>query len=423
MSFYLNSLRIRDLLKRHGVSYTMSLFFILDVINFYIDRSQGLNTSNSVSFYGKGVVEIVLILLLLIRRRKLPLLMIIFAFTTLPLIGYGLFTFSAGKEINYSHLFQLFKEGNKYVFPMLLFMVFQAFNVKWEHIKRVFESIFILCSVIVIVAFAFDISFFHTYGGSRFGFKPPFSTQNEITFFWFIGIMYFGSVLQKEKNIKYALPLLMLLFASLLLGTKAIALIVFLYSLFIFLTVKRISTKQKITGIALSIVVLCIFAYASDLYSFFYARYQNQGLLYAITSKRNLLFEHRVLPLLGEWKWYNIFTGGTFIQMPVTEMDLVDLFLFSGLIGFVLFFFILRKTMFSFSKKNSTGLFLVSQFIIIGALTGHIFSSGINAIYLAALCYYLQTSYFDKAGSLSAKKADPTQGRDDDHGEQVNLRN
>jgi hypothetical protein len=197
----------------------------------------------------------------------------------------------------------------------------------------------------------------------------------------------------------------------LLLGTKAIALILFFYSLFIFLTVKRISINQKITGIALSIVVLCIFAYVSDIFSFFYARYQNEGLLFAITSKRNLLFEHRVIPLLEEWKWYNIFTGGTFIQMPVTEMDLVDLSLFSGLIGFVLYFMILRKTMFSFSKKNSTGLFFVSQFIIIGALTGHIFSSGINAIYLAALCYYLQMSNDDIADSLRTQKVDPTSAR------------
>ncbi|WP_142534555.1 hypothetical protein [Saccharicrinis carchari] len=370
----------------------MSLFFILDVVNFYTDQTQGLNSSNSISYYGKGIVEVILILILLIRGWGRSFLLMILCFSIIPIIAYGLSIYSTSATISYNHLFQLFKEGNKYIFPMLLFVGIQSFKFRWGDIKVIFESIFILSAVIVIVAFAFDLSYFYTYDGNRFGFKPPFSTQNEITFFWMIGVTYFGSVMLKEKSIKYTVSLILLLFASLILGTKAIALYLFCYSLFMFFSIKRISINQKILGIVLTIIAFCIFAYVSGIFSFFYVRYLDQGLLYAITSKRNLLFEQSVIPLLAQWKWYNIFIGGTYVDMPVSEMGLVDLYLFSGLIGFGLFFILLRQTIFAFTRKNAIGLFFVSQYILIGSLAGHIFSSGINAIYLAVLCYYLQQS-------------------------------
>ncbi len=368
----------------------MSLFFILDMVNFYIDQTHGLNTSNSISFYGKGIVEIIFLILLWVKGVKRSFLLMILGFAIIPIVGYTLYLFSTDTVLNFNHLFQLFKEGNKYVFPMLLFVAIQSLNFKWEDIRITFESIFILSALIVLVAFAFDLSYFHTYGGYRFGFKPPFSTQNEITFFWMIGITYFGTAALKAKNFKHTVPLILLLFASLILGTKAIMLFLLCYSFFIFFIIKQISLNQKLIGIGISILGLCVFAYFSGIFSFFYRIYEEQGLIYSITSKRSLLFEQKVFTLLEDWKWYNIFIGGTFVEMPVTEMGLVDLYLFGGIIGTILYFILLFKTMFSFTRKNSMGFFLVSQFLFIGALTGHIYSSGINAIYLAVLCYYLQ---------------------------------
>ena len=111
-----------------------------------------------------------------------------------------------------------------------------------------------------------------------------------------------------------------------------------------------------------------------------------------ITSKRNVLLEERLPALFEKWHWYNYLFGGVNPANSLVEMDIVDLFLYGGIIGSLIYYALLFKTIFAFSRNNYLGWFLVSQYFLIGGLAGHVFVSGINAIYLVITSYYLQMS-------------------------------
>jgi hypothetical protein len=217
--------------------------------------------------------------------------------------------------------------------------------------------------------------------------------QNDITFFWMIGAFYFFCKWLIERRNVALLKLIIILIASALLGTKAI--ILFLLCLFCFYVIYVY--KPKVVGkkfiFPIGVIVLILFIYFSGSYEFYEEVFKNEGLLYVITSKRNVLFAERIPNIIEEWSLINYFIGGTFSKVPpITEMDLVDLYIFVGLFGCLIYGYILYKTVFLYKKRNIPGWFFVLQFLLIGSLAGHVFASGINAIYLALLCVFLQNN-------------------------------
>ena len=178
--------------------------------------------------------------------------------------------------------------------------------------------------------------------------------------------------------------------AASILGTKAILLFIFCYLIYLLVFHARLSlVKIAALGIVI-LMVMGVFVYLTGIYSFFIERSENQGVLYAITSKRSTYIGQNVIPLLNDFKFWNYFIGGNYFKIPLTEMDLIDAFLFLGLIGVCIYILLLKRTLFAFTLENKTGLFFVSQYILIGALAGHLFTSGINAIYVALLVNYIQ---------------------------------
>ncbi len=382
---------MNKVLKNYGFPFVMILFFVLDIANFLIDREAGLSSSNSISYYGKGLIEVLFLIQILLfgtYKRSIAVLMLIFGL--IAVAGFCSQYIGRKDEVDLNQLFQIIKELNKYIFPIILFLGLQSTYVNLRNVQIVFETIYLVSASIVILSALFDLSYFYTYNKMRFGFKPPFSTQNEITFFWMIGITYFGNVMNNEIYVRNILKFTLIFLASVLLGTKAILLFLSLFAIYFLFWELKIWVKVKLIVLTVLIFMFLGFIYASGILSYFYELFNEQGIAYAFTSKRNILFIERVIPLLEDWHWYNYAIGGTWIRMPITEMDMVDLFLFSGGLGFILFFYTLNKTIFSFSWNNKIGWFFVVQFVLIGALAGHVFSSGINAIYLAVLCFYLQ---------------------------------
>jgi predicted permease len=82
-------------------------------------------------------------------------------------------------------------------------------------------------------------------------------------------------------------------------------------------------------------------------------------------------------------------------------MDIIDLFLFGGIVGSVVYYWALFKTLFDFKRDNYLGWFLVGMFFFIGGIAGHFFASGVNALYLVIVCYFLQNSTFLKEKQMS----------------------
>lgn len=372
----------------HILNGSVILFFILDVVNFIIDQQFGLTPSNSVSVYGKAAVELFVILMLLKGTQYKKELQLIALLLALPVIGFFINCLGTG-TFNGIALLGVIKEGNKYLFAIILFIWIKTINVEWRKIQPIFELVFLLSAVVVFFAFIFNLEYFYTYNQNRFGFKPPLSTQNEITYFWMIGMTYFGHQYFSSRARLNLLKFFVVSAAAFLLGTKGILL--FSFSYFIFLLVAQFRLRLRNIALVGFIVLLFVglFVYTTGLFSFFFKLYEDHSLLYAITSGRNEYVNQYVRPLIYGWKGWNFFIGGNYFKIPLTEMDLIDVYAFFGLAGVLIYGYLLRRTIFFVDRKNKTGLFFISQYLIIGSLAGHVFASGINAIYVALLFIYL----------------------------------
>jgi hypothetical protein len=220
-------------MKNYGLAIAIILFFVLDIVNFIIDEKTGLNHGKSVSVYGRGLLELVVLYFLIknYSRYKNSLLLIAF-FLILPVIWLGLLFFPTEIEVNLAVI--IIKESHKFVFSILLFLFLEGGCFKLKYFEIIYKFVFLISAIIVVLAFLFDIAFFYTYNESRFGFKPPLATQNEISFFWIIGVLYFGAKLLQKVEMSTLLMFILVLFSATLLGTKAIFLFLFNSTIFSF---------------------------------------------------------------------------------------------------------------------------------------------------------------------------------------------
>lgn len=391
--YYLNKKQFSGFIKNYGFSVAIVLFFVLDVVNFIIDEYIGLSHSRSVSVYGRGLFELGALYLLM---KNLPsnknALLLIFFFLLLPMIWLTLEYFK--DEIDFSSAVIILKESNKFIFPILLFLLLKKSCLKTDYFDIIFKLIFFSSAIIVVLSFIFDISYFYTYNSNRFGFKPPLATQNEITFFWMIGVTYFGAkLLQKFEPFTF-LIFIIVLFSAVILGTKGIFLFMVNSAIFLIFFLLKISLFNKIAFGLIIALLFVFFLNVSGVLSFFFELQQNEGVLFALTSKRSELIIGKFIPLIESWNWHNYLIGGAFNGFPITEMDVLDLFLVSGLIGSIIYFYLLFNTLFKFLRGNKLGYFFASQYVLIGALAGHFYSSGINSLFFAGLCFYLQQYFF-----------------------------
>ncbi|MGV8830199.1 MAG: hypothetical protein ACWA6U_17965 [Breznakibacter sp.] len=373
----------------HILNGIVILFFILDVVNFIIDQQVRLTASNSVSVYAKASVELLAILMLLKGNQYKKELQLIALLLALPVIGFLINCLGKG-TFNGIALLGVVKEGNKYLFAIILFIWIKTINVEWSKIQPKFEFVFLLSAVIVLFAFIFNLEYFYTYNQNRFGFKPPLSTQNEITFFWMIGITYFGHQYFSDKVRNKLIKFLLVLSAATLLGTKGLFLFIVLYVFFLSVVHLNLAFRQLIVVGILILLLVSFFLITTGLFSFLFKIHTDHGFLVAITSMRSIHVEHFLIPLITDWEVWNFFLGGNYDRIPLTEMDLIDVYAFFGFVGVFIYGYLLRRTIFFVDRKNKTGLFFISQYLLIGSLAGHVFASGINAIYVALLFIYLQ---------------------------------
>jgi len=378
-------------IEKNLVSCILILFFFFDVVNFFQSRYSELVISNTVSIFWKGFVEVAILAYLLYTRNHRNILYIIICFIFIPLIWYFEYLFIATPEKLFLSIVKIIRDVNKFIFPVVLFLFVKSYPYqKINSSLKVFEGLYLIMATIVVVAFLFDLPLLYTYGANRFGFTPPFAGRNEITLFWIIGIIYLYSRCRSTLSYKYYGMLFLVSFASLLLGTKAVLLFHFCFVIYLFLFEFKLKPFNKLSIISIVILGIISFAVFSGIVDFFLVISKEHGVLTGLTSKRNLLFIHDFLPITKGWHWWNFLWGGCFKdKFPIVEMDIFDLFLMVGIIGVIGYFYLIFNTLFKFNAKNKLAWFFVSQFVILGALAGHVYASGINAIWLALLCVFL----------------------------------
>ncbi len=293
----------------------------------------------------------------------------------------------------YYTLFQL-KYLSKLITPILLFILIQDLR-KYNRLLFMYLVYITLQGMVVVVATIWDIDLFRTYYPPRFGYSGLYVGANQLAFFYTLGMivpLYLTDFIkQKYRVIVFSICALAALFS----GAKASWYSLFSFVLFILIfDRKNLKIDNTVLGygsVLFSVVILITFFLSKD---WFVDLAEKHGVLMMLTSNRsNMLLNYKFERIISEFNWHSYLIGGANPGSDYIEMDVVDLFLFTGVLGLILYFYFLFKTLFKFSRSNKLGIFVVYQFLFIGFFSGSTFANGINLILLPITCNIIQNKF------------------------------
>lgn len=210
---------------------------------------------------------------------------------------------------------------------------------------------FILCGLVT------DLQFYQTYYG-RFGYNGLLLTAMQSTYFYISAI--FIAIKAKDK-----LFLVVSIISSLLVGTKILLGFLVLIGFYLAL-VKIKNTKLRISVLIalLSVFIIIFFVFFNQ--KIFQDIIINKGVLTAVFSHRNNL-------LISTWNNlsdinFNIISGGINLENYRVEMGIIDVLMYFGVLGLIVFFVFFGFLKNSFVKSNLSLFYfvVVLVFLVVG---------------------------------------------------------
>jgi hypothetical protein len=189
---------------------------------------------------------------------------------------------------------------------------------------------------------------------------------------------------------------LVLVIAALFLGTKGAYLFLFLLLLTdIFFRQNR----KKLVYFSIGLLILLFYYFdkiiminmlklmnlSTEIYT------KNNGFITALSSKRDLLFVNAVDYIEVKWKMINYIVGGTDFRTLKVEIEIVDIFLFFGLAGLILYGFFIKSYL--FTNKEAILNYLLILILLIGTMSGNLISSISNTTFFAITFLYLRNNF------------------------------
>lgn len=284
-------------------------------------------------------------------------------------------------------------------FPITMMVFYEMFEYKYyiDKLFKLYEYIFLINATLIIVSFVLEMNLFKTYPNiQRFGYSGIFNRSIQAVYLTILMLAayYYSAYILKKKNAK--IKFIIALFSALLIGAKTLYFAVF--SLLAYSFFKKKLTKKTIAFIFSLIFFLLIFK--DELIQLFLKNfglfldiYYDKGLLTAITSHRDILllktFNEEVLP---NWTWYNILIGGSDFTIIRPEIDTIDIFLFFGAFGAIIYFNIIMhftRTLESISTFMRSSLIFT---VILTFLTNGFFNSVNIPLLFFIITYHMHFS-------------------------------
>jgi len=350
------------------------------------------------SFYNiSALVKLLFILVtfcLIIKKRKLRFLSFFGVMGVVFLLGQLIFNnWEFNTEVVFSNLIYF----GRYIFVFFIISLFNPYQIKFsKSVFKIYEIILLFNSLLIIAGYFFKISLFQTYL-YRFGYNGLFMTPTMISYFNALGIIYF---LRKSEDDRTGyLPLILIVLSSLLTGTKAILLFILFTAVYLVIKLKLFRERVFIGSLLLLFGIVIgfwkvVFAFLKDQYSVLYEVYINDGLLSMLTSYRNHNFiEIYTEVIQKKWVPMNYLFGGTDFDQYRIEFDLLDVFLFFGIIGGVIYLWAYFSKVIIFNKFDNFSKVQIIGLLFIGILAGTFFNGAPLALYLIIVLNYL---YFNK---------------------------
>ncbi|WP_156772426.1 hypothetical protein [Urechidicola croceus] len=248
-------------------------------------------------------------------------------------------------------------------------------------------------TLLILLSFTFNIQLFSTYSG-RFGFMGVYNTHNQVSYYFILFILfyYYKFIFKNEKPIK----LIFVVVISFLIGTKKI----YFFNLLLFshyILNQKLYKKKSFYLLTISgIIIFTLFIEQIKLIFFqkfdvFVNIYQEKGLVTSITSYRNTLF-FKVIndTILNHWNFLNyIFGGSEFYKLRV-EFGWVDIYLFFGIFGLLVYFLFFKKLLIITGYNK---FYLVVLVVVLGVdffAGGFVSSANQPILFLLITAYFIQ---------------------------------
>lgn len=254
-----------------------------------------------------------------------------------------------------------------------------------------FEWIIIINTAALFVGFLFDMKMLKTYQGTRFGFSGFFLVPSISTFFYAISLSYLAFKIKEAP--KYKLLFIAVLLASFLVGTKALLLFAALTLAHLFFLYKIYLHKIFYGFLAAAILLFFIFknkliSVLEKTFSVLVSVYEESGFITMATSYRNINLQSDLIEMVdANWGIINYLIGGTNFTRYRVEFDFIDVFLFFGIVGGVLYLIYYFKHIIKFFKLTRFGKIQVGFILCIGFLSGSFFNNAPIALYLCVLLF------------------------------------
>ncbi len=281
--------------------------------------------------------------------------------------------------ISQNFIYQRIEYLLQYLFLLLTLLAVSA-NEKFvlQKLYIVLKYFFITNFIFVIVGWVFDIDIFRTYNADRFGYNGFVISAMQTT------VLYFSIIVLSLKNKDYLMFILAIV-ASFLAGTKAL-----LLGLPIFLGILWYKKRKQISiyyFFALSSVFILLFVKLLKT-PIFNNLIHEKGFFSAFFSFRNDNLRIIISKISNKFDVWNFLFGKYDLNTLRSEFDFVDLFLFFGLFGLILYFYIgvqIIKT----SKLNLYSKAYIIVIIIVSFFSGNIIYYPFNGIMILSTFYFL----------------------------------
>jgi len=368
--------------------------FVADGLNTVLMRSE--SPFWRVSIFARALAQGYFLLLLANRQRSFYVFGLLLGLLAIWLLG----VLTGGQSDAYNW-FENLNMVVKMVFFFSCWEVFRQFFQKEPDQVRLFglyETIVMIQALLIIIGFIFQSELLSSYGQEyRFGYKGLLPARNEVSGFFIIAFFYFLWKLYCTK--RGFVQLFVVLVAAFMTGAKAIlilpvALVFFLARLFI--RFPRNKVFYIVVGVSVLLVGIVVWQRDNILerllpsLQYFSSQLEsgnNPTLLSSLTSGRIEYAQTLLSDFLLHLTPGRLFFGGYNLADLSTETDLLDVFLFLGIAGGLLFYtFYLRALFFNARHRFSfVQILFVLTWLGISTVSGHLVFSAVNGPYLAIL--------------------------------------
>lgn len=299
----------------------------------------------------------------------------------------------------YNNIFTL----STYVYLPLFVININSTTINEIIIKNIFiVKIIALINVpIIIFGLAVPLEIFKSYPGSaRFGFNGLIGFSSSASFFYIALLIILYCDYYYNKSLKNKGLLILQAVISIMVGTKTIwffLILLFIIHFCVLISKKYRYISQVLLASAVGVYFLfkeAIQKFTVSLFSFGEEYYQEYGFVTVITSTRDLFLKKVWVYYLENFTLNKFFFGGINVIKIRVEFEFINMFIFFGLIGTVIYLSMILKIFYQENQSLMKTLIFVILMVTC-ALSGGFFYNTLSASLL-----YITLKYTDIYKSL-----------------------